>query len=49
MSGFFFIVTFIFLIVGYNCIPKDQSKNYYETKLIKDFRNVFLIWTNMAI
>lgn len=58
----FFIIAFIFLIFknkvwfligGYNCIPKDQRKNYDETKLIKDFRTVFLkydiIWLLGAI
>ncbi len=51
MSGLFFTIAFIFLIFknkawfligGYNCIPKEQRKNYDETKLIKDFRNTFL-------
>lgn len=48
MSGIFFIIFFIFrdkacvLIGGYNCIPKEQRKNYDETKLSKDFGATFL-------
>lgn len=42
-----------FLIDRYNCIPKDHRKNYDETKLIKDFRTIFLkyslIWLFGAI
>ncbi|WP_250673693.1 DUF3784 domain-containing protein (plasmid) [Paraclostridium ghonii] len=50
MSLIFFIVAFIFfifknksciLISGYNFIPKDQRKNYDETKLSKDFGTTF--------
>ncbi|MGX4601734.1 DUF3784 domain-containing protein [Faecalimicrobium sp. JNUCC 81] len=57
MAIIFFIVAFIFLIFknkawfligGYNCIPKEQRKNYNESKLIKDFRTTFfkcgIIW-----
>ena len=62
MSGLFFIIAFIFLIFknkawfligGYNCIPKEQRKNYDETKLIKDFGTTFfkygLIWLLGAV
>ncbi|MDB8791365.1 DUF3784 domain-containing protein [Romboutsia sp. 1001216sp1] len=62
MSGIFFIISFIFLIfrdkacfliAGYNCIPKDQRKNYDEKKLSKDFGTTFfkygLIWLFGAV